>query len=248
MPSSDSCPLFDYTQQRPPWLGLYSYSIPDPSVDLLRMTDLADLRKNYMRGALSETDVDPDPIAQFQRWLQEALQAGLPEPNAMTLATVNAAGQPSARIVLIKNVDPQGFIFFTNYQSHKGQDLADNPRAALLFHWVELERQVRIEGDVEKITPSESDAYYASRPLDSRIGAWASKQSQAISGRTELVARAAKFSLQYGFNPPRPPFWGGYRVKPLCIEFWQGRPSRLHDRIQFQRQPSGDWNIVRLAP
>lgn len=212
------------------------------------MTSLADLRKTYARGSLTKSAVNPDPILQFKHWMDEALSAEVPEANAMTLATVNAAGQPSARIVLIKGVDARGFVFFTNYDSHKGQDLEANPRAALLFHWIELERQVRIEGRVEKLPQAESDAYYESRPLDSRIGAWASEQSRELSGRAVLIGRAAKYAAQFGMNPPRPPHWGGYLVIPEVIEFWQGRPSRLHDRIVYARQPDGGWRLARLAP
>lgn len=212
------------------------------------MTSLADLRKTYARGSLTKSAVNPDPILQFKNWMEEALGAELPEPNAMTLATANADGKPSARIVLIKGVDARGFVFFTNFESHKGQDLSANPHAALLFHWIELERQVRIEGRVEKLPDAESDAYYASRPLDSRIGAWASEQSREVPGRAILVARAAKFAARFGINPPRPPHWGGYIVVPELMEFWQGRPSRLHDRITYTRQPDGAWQIARLAP
>jgi pyridoxamine 5'-phosphate oxidase len=212
------------------------------------MTSLADLRKSYTRSSLSRSSVDPDPISQFRLWMDEALAAQLPEPNAMSLATCGADGRPSSRIVLIKGVDARGFSFFSNYESHKGRDLAANPHAALLFHWVELERQVRIEGRVEKLPEAESDAYYHSRPLDSRIGAWASEQSRELSSRAALVARAAQFAARYGLNPPRPPHWGGYLLAPDAIEFWQGRPSRLHDRIAYTRQEDGAWRIARLAP
>jgi len=213
------------------------------------MTTLADLRKNYSRGALDAVDVDPDPIRQFQTWFAQALDAKLPEPNAMTLATVDAEGRPSARIVLIKGVDERGFVFFTNYDSRKGRELLANPAASLLFHWIELERQVRIEGRVEKTSDEESDAYYASRPLGSRIGAWASDQSQPLESREALEAREREMVAKYGDAPPRPPHWGGYRLVPDAIEFWQGRPSRLHDRIVYTRGDAGaPWRIARLAP
>lgn len=212
------------------------------------MKSLADLRKTYARESLNQSAVDPDPIVQFKNWMGEALDAELPEPNAMTLATANANGKPSARVVLIKGVDERGFVFFTNYESHKGHDLETNPNAALVFYWIELERQVRIEGRCEKLPDDESDEYFASRPLESRIGAWASEQSRELSGRAALVARAAKFAARYALNPPRPPHWGGYVVIPDSIEFWQGRPSRLHDRIVYTLQPDGKWKITRLAP
>jgi pyridoxamine 5'-phosphate oxidase len=212
------------------------------------MTQLADLRRSYALGSLNEADVAPDPITQFERWFDEALTAKLPEPNAMTLATVDAAGQPSARIVLLKGIDARGFTFFTNYESRKGLDIAANPRAALLFHWVQLERQARIEGIVEKVSDAESDAYYASRPLGSRLGAWASEQSREVADRTVLEEREATFRARFGESPPRPAHWGGYRVVPTWIEFWQGRPSRLHDRIGYRREADGNWRIVRLSP
>ncbi len=215
------------------------------------MTSLADLRKNYSLGSLDATDVDADPIRQFQTWFSQALDAQLPEPNAMTVATVDAEGRPAARILLIKGVDERGFVFFTNYDSRKGRELAARPHAALLFHWIELERQVRIEGRVEKTSDAESDAYYQSRPLGSRIGAWASEQSAVIDSRAQLEAREREISAQYGDAPPRPPHWGGYRVVPDAIEFWQGRPSRLHDRIRYTRdsaQAGTAWRIERLAP
>lgn len=209
--------------------------------------NIADIRKDYKLAALSESDCAASPFAQFEKWFADAVAASLPEPNAMTLATVDAAHRPSTRIVLIKEFDALGPVWFTNYQSRKGRELAGNNFAALQFHWVELERVVRIEGRVEKIDDAESDAYFASRPLDSRIGAWASPQSEAINGRAVLVARAAQFAAKFLLNPPRPPHWGGYRLVPDRFEFWQGRPSRLHDRIVYS-VVDGAWGIARLAP
>lgn len=211
------------------------------------MTTLADLRKDYARGSLDETSVDADPIRQFDAWFKQALDARLPEPNTMTLATVDARGYPSARIVLIKGVDERGFVFFTNYESRKGLDLAANPHASLLFYWIELERQVRVEGTVVKTNAEESDAYFHSRPLGSRIGTWASEQSRPIESRALLEAREKSFSERFGENPPRPPHWGGYRLVPDYFEFWQGRPSRLHDRLRYLPDGQG-WKIDRLAP
>ncbi|MBN8492528.1 MAG: pyridoxamine 5'-phosphate oxidase [Burkholderiales bacterium] len=209
--------------------------------------NIADLRKNYERDALDEEASAADPLRQFEHWLQQALDAQLPEPNAMTLATVGEGGRPSTRVVLIKGFDARGIVWYTNYESRKGRELAANPQAALQFHWVELERVVRIEGRVEKVEPELSDAYFASRPLDSRIGAWASPQSQVISSRAVLVANAAKVGLQHAMSPPRPPHWGGYRLKPDTWEFWQGRKSRLHDRLRY-RLEDGAWVRERLAP
>ncbi|MGU7772198.1 pyridoxamine 5'-phosphate oxidase [Burkholderia sp. MR1-5-21] len=214
------------------------------------MTTLADLRINYSRASLDEADATPNPFAQFDRWFKEALAAKLPEPNTMTLATVGENGRPSARIVLIKGVDERGFVFFTNYESRKGHDLAANPYAALLFYWIELERQVRIEGRIEKTTDEESDRYFASRPIGSRIGAWASEQSAVIDSRATLEAREKEISARYGDDPPRPPHWGGYRLVPDSLEFWQGRPSRLHDRLLYTRDAAAQhgWTISRLSP
>ena len=212
------------------------------------MTQLADLRRTYVLGSLNESEVAADPMAQFKRWFDEAVTAKLPEPNAMTLATVGADGQPSARIVLLKGIDEKGFTFFTNYESRKGLDLAANPRAALLFHWVQLERQVRVEGRVEKVDDGESDAYYASRPLGSRLGAWASEQSREVAGRDVLEQRESEYRAKFGENPPRPAHWGGYRLVPTALEFWQGRPSRLHDRIAYRLDATDGWKIVRLSP
>ena len=211
------------------------------------MTDISQLRKSYERAELSEQASHADPLRQFDQWLQEAIGGQLPEPNAMTLATVGGNLRPSTRVVLIKGCDERGIVFFTNYDSRKGIELAGNPFAALQFHWVELERVVRIEGTVEKTSAEESDAYFASRPLDSRIGAWASPQSQVISGRSVLVANAAKFGARFMLQPPRPPHWGGYRLVPDAWQFWQGRASRLHDRLRYALR-DGAWVRERLAP
>jgi pyridoxamine 5'-phosphate oxidase len=211
------------------------------------MDDIANLRKSYERAELDESASTPAPLDQFSLWLQQALDAQLPEPNAMTLATVGADGRPSTRVVLIKGLDARGVCWYTNYASRKGRELAGSPFAALQFHWVELERVVRIEGRVEKVSAEDSDAYFQSRPLDSRIGAWASPQSEVITSRAVLVGNAAKFGAKFLLNPPRPPHWGGYRLVPDTWEFWQGRKSRLHDRLRY-RLAGGAWVRERLAP
>ncbi|WNC60456.1 pyridoxamine 5'-phosphate oxidase [Thermosynechococcus sp. QS41] len=211
------------------------------------MTRIADLRRDYRRQRLLESEAAADPIQQFRLWFTEAVKAELPEPNAMTLATIGLDGMPAARVVLLKDVDDRGFVFFTNYRSRKGLELAAHPKAALVFWWAELERQVRIEGTVEQISAAESDAYFQSRPLGSRWGAWASQQSEVLESYAELEARLAAVEARYGENVPRPEHWGGYRVLPTLIEFWQGRPNRLHDRLCYRRQ--GDhWQRVRLYP
>ncbi|MBS0294383.1 MAG: pyridoxamine 5'-phosphate oxidase [Proteobacteria bacterium] len=210
-------------------------------------SSIADLRKSYERAELSEDASHADPLQQFDQWMHEAVAAQVQEPNAMTVATVGSDLRPSTRVVLIKGYDAQGIVWYTNYNSRKGLQLAGNPYAALQFHWVELERVVRIEGIVEKVSDADSDAYFDSRPLDSRIGAWASPQSQIITGRGVLVANAARYGAQFLLKPPRPPHWGGYRLRPDQWEFWQGRKSRLHDRLRY-RLDGGSWLRERLAP
>jgi pyridoxamine 5'-phosphate oxidase len=210
---------------------------------------IADLRVDYKRHSLSEQDVDRHPMQQFDRWWQEAMKSDIYEVNAMTLATASADGLPAARIVLLKDYSDAGFVFYTNYNSYKGQQLEENPRACLVFFWKELERQVRITGLIEKVSAAESDAYFTSRPVSSRIGAWASPQSQPIDSRKILEDKETELKQAFeGKEIPRPLHWGGYRVKPVTIEFWQGRPSRLHDRIQYTLEENGQWKIERLAP
>ena len=209
----------------------------------------SNLRKEYRRERLRVANADADPMAMFGTWLQGAVDAGMHEPNAMTLATATPDGRPSARVLLLKGVDARGFVFFTNYDSRKGLELAENPVASLVFWWDILERQVRVEGRVEKLPAEESDAYYNSRPLGSRLGAWVSAQSQVIKGRVVLEDRLAELQEAYAQETPlRPPFWGGYRLIPQAIEFWQGGPHRLHDRLRYARKSDGAWQVERLSP
>lgn len=217
------------------------------SIDLSQ-TSITELRCDYRQQALLETEVHTNPILQFQDWLEQALAAELPEPNAMTLATVTTEGRPAARMVLLKGFDQQGFVFYTNYLSRKGQDLAQNPWGALVFWWAELERQVRIEGQIAKVSDQETEAYFDSRPRGSQLGAWASEQSQVICDRTILDQRLQDLEQKYQNQPiPRPPHWGGYRLQPDLIEFWQGRPNRLHDRLCY-RSKDQQWTLERLSP
>lgn len=210
---------------------------------------IADLRKDYTLEGLSETEIDLNPFIQFKKWFDQALAAQLPEPNAMTIATAMPDGKPSARMVLLKDFDERGFVFFTNYNSRKGQELAENPQAALVFWWAELERQVRISGHVEKVSENESDNYFHSRPPNSRLGAWVSNQSEVIESREVLEQRMQEFQSKYENQEiPRPSHWGGLRVIPAEIEFWQGRSSRLHDRLLYTRLDDGSWKIERLSP
>jgi pyridoxamine 5'-phosphate oxidase len=233
------------TRSAPPPARPYTSSMSDTSASA---QSIADLRKSYERAELDESASLEDPLEQFEQWLNEAIAAKVPEPNAMTLATVGSDLRPSTRVVLIKGLDARGIVWYTNYESRKGRELAGNPYAALQFHWVELERVVRVEGMVEKIAGEESDAYFHSRPLDSRIGAWASPQSEVIASRSVLVTNAAKFGARFMLQPPRPPHWGGYRLRPDSWQFWQGRRSRLHDRLRYTLQPDASWLRERLAP
>jgi len=210
--------------------------------------NIADIRQDYRLHSLDENDIDTDPVEQFARWWTDAINSEIFEVNAMTLATSTKDGKPSARIVLLKGYDDRGFVFYTNYESHKGNELAENPYAALVFFWKEIERQVRIEGVVEKISAAESDAYFFSRPEGSRVGAWASPQSTVIENRELLETNARYYTAKFKNSIPRPPHWGGYRVMPLKIEFWQGRSNRLHDRIQYTKTTEGSWKAERLAP
>lgn len=210
---------------------------------------LAEIRVEYRRGRLTQDKLDPDPLVTFAAWFDEARQVKVHEPNAMTLATVGPDGHPSARVVLLKGVDARGFCFFTNYSSRKGDELAVNPWAALVFWWGVLERQVRVEGEVERLTAAESDDYYQSRPKGARLGAWVSAQSQVIPNRQVLETRLAYLEAEYAdSDPPRPPYWGGYRVVPTAIEFWQGGTHRLHDRLRYVKTIDGAWRIERLSP
>ncbi len=214
-------------------------------------SSLSALRQEYALGSLNETEVDPDPIRQFQRWLDEAIKAELPEPNALTLATADRTGRPFARVVLLKDCDADGLVFYTSYRSDKGQQLAENPHAALVFLWLELERQVRVEGTVSKVSAAESEAYFRTRPRENRLGALASRQSQIVADRRTLDERYQQLATQYPNeedNIPMPHQWGGYRVKPEMLEFWQGRHGRMHDRLRYRWQKEGGWRLERLEP
>lgn len=210
---------------------------------------IADIRKVYQLKSLLEKDVDANPIKQFKSWWQQAIESKIEEPNAMTLATCDASGKPSARIVLLKEIKENGFVFFTNYLSRKGKEIEKNPFVSLLFFWKELERQVRIEGHIKKISPEESDEYFSQRPVESRIGAWSSPQSEVIANREILQKNVEEYNLKFSTQPiPRPEYWGGYIVLPNRMEFWQGRPGRLHDRLQYSLSENNEWIMKRLAP
>ncbi|MBE2214674.1 MAG: pyridoxamine 5'-phosphate oxidase [Opitutaceae bacterium] len=210
---------------------------------------VADMRRSYKLSHLLEGEVAGDPLAQFERWFGEAVAAEVLEPNAMTLATAGRDGRPSARTVLLKGYDARGFVFYTNYESRKGAELAANPQASLLFTWLPLERQIEIRGAVTKVSREETEAYFYKRPIDSQLGAWASQQSRVLAGREELERRIEALMAEYrGKTVPVPPHWGGYRLAPETVEFWQGRPSRLHDRLRYTRLPGGGWTLERLSP
>ena len=229
--------------------GAADYLFLVPLTSHLAVTSIADLRRDYAHATLNEGDVAPDPVAQFRAWFHQALNAEVLEPNAMSLATATPDGVPSARMVLLKGVDERGFVFYTDFRSRKGRELAANPRAALVFHWGELERQVRVAGPVSRVSAQEAEAYYRSRPITSRLGAWASEQSSVIPGRAPLEERMRELTQRHADEePPLPPHWGGFRVAHEEVEFWQGRRSRLHDRLRYRRADDGSWVIERLSP
>jgi pyridoxamine 5'-phosphate oxidase len=221
----------------------------DTSAPTTSHLSIADMRREYSLAGLTEADLDPDPFIQFEHWFRDAMDANIVETNAMTLATASPDGYPSARIVLLKGFDPDGFVFFTNYESRKGRELAENPHASLLFYWPQLTRQVRVDGDVSRVSTEESNAYFQSRGELSRLGAWASHQSQVIASRDVLDTRLQELRIEYADGDiPLPPFWGGFRLVPRSFEFWHGRPNRLHDRLCYERQPDGTWHTQRLSP